>query len=466
MSTTYLQDKLLDSEDAQLLAQEGTVILNQGSRTFYLHKRRLNRSSEEEYKDLRILSPPSTVSSIEDFEELPDRLISHETLEYLGFNEGAANTIWSRWANWGPNQDREIDGGPVSFESFFVTYVENTGNDTVSDDDDSWWQTMNTIGIKLSFQAAMMTPLCKEIRLTESCKFWLLDTIRAKYSSLEDIQKFSRERAMAARRAQLRPNAGSSGSSGSLAPQQPLLPGQTSTSSSSHSISNISSTQPGASPLTAVSPAARSNAPGHSVLYKGGYSTRLLKAFNEQGKITYGTLGSLQSQSPGDFHSGQLALYLALDFDIAAKYAFWAKKRDSSLAVSILRLEMPNAAIEALDETEKRTVYWPSQEWKDLVWICRRDDKFPKQLTKFQKPTVIIGSICGKPDEVITSLSSSDLIKNSMVLQRKDGGKAVQYAFMHIQGRHFVADHGVDKCSCHAVTRGQLDELEQLLSNI
>lgn len=87
------------------------------------------------------------------------------------------------------------------------------------------------------------------------------------------------------------------------------------------------------------------------------------------------------------------------------------------------------------------------------MWTCRRDEKFPKQLKKFQKSTVIIGSICGKPDKVITSLSSSDLIKDSMVLEKKGGGKAVQYAFVHIQGRDFVADHGLDKCSCHAVAR-------------
>lgn len=345
MSTSQPQDKLLDSDDAEFLTQEGTVILSQGSPTFRLHKRRLYRSSEEEYKELKILTPPSTASTIENFEELPDRLISRETLDYLGFNENAANVIWSRWSGWGPSPGREVDGGPVTFESLLVTYVENTGKDTVSDNDENWRQTMNAIGIKLSVQAAMMTPLCRDVRLTESCKFWLLDTICAKYSSLQDIQQFSRERAMAARQAQVRPDADSPGSA---APQQPLEPGQILSSSSSCTISSSFSTQPGMPPLTAVSPAARSNGPGHIVLYKGEYSTRLLKAFNEQGKITYSTLGSLQSQPPGDFNSGQLALYLALDYDIAARYAFWAKKRDPGLAVSILRLELPNSAIGAL----------------------------------------------------------------------------------------------------------------------
>jgi hypothetical protein len=121
--------QVLHPEDVQALTREGTIIAADRPGIRRIHKRRPNRSSDEEYKDLAIPSPPSTISSpaspapIEDFETIPDNLVSRETLLYLGFVDTAAKTIWGCWCNWGSDQGREADGGPVTFESIFRSYI-------------------------------------------------------------------------------------------------------------------------------------------------------------------------------------------------------------------------------------------------------------------------------------------------------------------------------------------------------
>ena len=153
--------------------------------------------------------------------------------------------------------------------------------DTYLDDDAAWRETMNSAGINQSLQNAIMTLSCKDMRLMESCKYWLLDTVSAKYASLKDIQATSRERVMAARRAATR--SGGSGSSSGY--QYALSPALISSSSGRRSTSETFNGMPGMSSVTVSSPAAHSNAPGHNVLYRGGYSSAILKIFDEQGKV-------------------------------------------------------------------------------------------------------------------------------------------------------------------------------------
>jgi hypothetical protein len=62
-------------------------------------------------------------------------------------------------------------------------------------------QRMNLCGIKHETQASIMDPIYKRIRQTESCFFWMKDTIERRYRSLEAVQTASRERAMALQRA-------------------------------------------------------------------------------------------------------------------------------------------------------------------------------------------------------------------------------------------------------------------------
>jgi hypothetical protein len=462
-----LYGQVLHPEDIQNLTREGTVIAGDRPSIHRIHKRRLNRSSDEEYKDLTLPSPPSTISSrassvsVNDFETVPDYLVSRESLVYLGFTDAAANAIWDRWIDFGNDQGREIDGGPVTFESMFRSHIYGNGTDTYLDDDNVWREIMNSTGINQSLQDAIMTPSCKDMRLMESCKYWLLDTVSAKYASLKEIQAASRERAMAARRAATR----SSGSGSGNGSQYALPPSQIPSSSGSRSTSEVFNGTPGMSAITTSSPAARENAPGHTVLYRGGYSTTILKIFDEQDNAIGDKLSELQTTRPGDFNSTKNAVYMAIDFEVAQKYAFWCKRRDPSSAVSVLRMEIPNAAIEGLSDEERLRIYWPSQEWKQLVWKCRRRQPLKNHIAKYARATLVIGTICAKPNDLIANLDASNNITQSMTFIKKDGGDAFQFAFIDDQGLEFLAVHGI-KCVAHRMNRRNMQELEATIGGM
>jgi hypothetical protein len=134
---------------------------------------------------------------------------------------------------------------------------------------------------------------------------------------------------------------------------------------------------------------------------------------------------------------------MAIDFEVARKYAFWCKKREPSSAVSVLRVEIPNATIESLSGEERFGLYWPSEEWKQLFWTCRRRQSLRNQLAKYARATLVIGTICAMPNDVIANLASSDNITQRMIFTKEDGGNAVQFAFIDDQGLELLAARGI-----------------------
>ncbi|KAH7015732.1 hypothetical protein EDB80DRAFT_344859 [Ilyonectria destructans] len=393
-------------------------------------------------------SPESTnTQNLEHFIDIPESLFSRETLTFLGFNESASETIWSRWVNCGPDDGREIDGGPVTFESMARAFIYGTfthEEDASLDDDLAWRASMNSCGISEELQTAIMTPRCRDVRLTESCQFWLLDTISARYASLKQIQAASFERARSARRAASLPGGSS------------LLPGEQ-MPSRYRSTSEMFYRAPSMSPMVTSAPEVRASAPGHTVLYRGGYETSINAIFDDNGRVVKMT--PLFSGRPGDFNSTKKASYMVLDFEIANKYAYWSKVRDRSQLAVILRLEIPNSALESMDGSEKCYTYWPSQEWKELVWNCRRNNRLQHSLAKFGKATLAIGTICGKPNVVVTNVPSPVEITHQMILQGPRGD-AVQYVFIDDQGVEFLETHGSSTCTVHPMTRHVVEEIE------
>ncbi|KAH7166784.1 hypothetical protein DER46DRAFT_646025 [Fusarium sp. MPI-SDFR-AT-0072] len=109
-----------------------------------IHKRRLNRTSDEENKHI----PPYV-----------NILISKATIEYVGFNSDKAREIWSGWVAWpsGPII-REIDlRDETTLEVSFIDWVKGHAGNPLSDDfweDDSsaWFHYMEQRGIATELQ--------------------------------------------------------------------------------------------------------------------------------------------------------------------------------------------------------------------------------------------------------------------------------------------------------------------------
>lgn len=162
-----------------------------------IHKRRLTRFSEQEYGHLPLdVAVSQATSNI--FVSIPGQLISQATIEYVGFSKTKANEIWSSWNNWpstGPRRetDPEDSGLQVTFLDFICGYISFSFN-TYSEDDDEWVNCMNTYGLSKELQDAVLDPLFKYLRLSDSCAEWSKDTIEMRYAGLKAIQQASSNR--------------------------------------------------------------------------------------------------------------------------------------------------------------------------------------------------------------------------------------------------------------------------------
>src|SRR5437016_5734884 len=97
---------------------------------------------------------------------------SHQTYKFIGFKEHVARQIWERFLN--------MPTGPCEFEADFLemalAHIDGTSVDAL-DDSDTWFIVMDTIGIEANLQQAIMVPEFKSVRLTETLKHWLKETV-------------------------------------------------------------------------------------------------------------------------------------------------------------------------------------------------------------------------------------------------------------------------------------------------
>jgi hypothetical protein len=120
--------------------------------------------------------------------------------------------------------------------------------------------------------------------------------------------------------------------------------------------------------------------------------------------------------------------------------------------LTVIHLAIPNSAIESLSATELVRAYWPSEDWKKLVFHCRIAKRLPAELRKFKDAALIIGTIASKPNFVYEKMKSSDEIVEKMVLKTQDGRNAAQYVFSLDDGEEFLEDHGVGRLRVFPIT--------------
>lgn len=379
------------------------------------------------------------------FYTIPKDIISLATLEYLGFDGFAAADIWRRWTNW-PSESavkRETDDciHGMPFIDFATGHLASKRQfDTDDQDDQLWSDCLDQCGIGAQLQMAIMDPALRKIRLTESCLYWVEDSILLRHRGLEQVQRASRDGAKHLQRTRTRPDASSADTS------QP-------------SISATMGMAPGISHDTAMSQAAlaAANSPGSITLYKAIDQAHLAGMFNDAGEVV--DISPLFSKDCAtDFMSRESGLYFAVDRDIAEYYACYAKRRGGVNSVAIVQVAISESAIESLSDTELIRTYWPSTEWKNLVFHCRKRQKLPHPLRKFKQAKLIIGTIASKPNVVYERMHDPEQVVERMVLKNRDGRNAVQYAFNDYQGDDFFQEHAVPSIKVFPLTAVELDE--------
>ncbi|RFU76541.1 hypothetical protein TARUN_5705 [Trichoderma arundinaceum] len=185
---------ILQPEDKRALVNQGLLLLDTPKDTQRIHKRRLTRNSNVEYSHLPLNSEPDM------FVTIPEELVSLATIQYLGYGEESATHIWNRWIASAPGY--YVPESDPAFGTPFIDAIIGYSDrrydiDTCDEDDEKWHECMNRCGIDRDTQNAIMNPAFKRIRLTESCLFWIRDTIELRYLALLEVQKASHERSRA-----------------------------------------------------------------------------------------------------------------------------------------------------------------------------------------------------------------------------------------------------------------------------
>ena len=343
-----------------------------------LHKRRLNRSSDEENRDIPLDVSLSSPAADDAFAVIPVALISYETLVYVGLSEAKATELWSRWTNWpaqGPRRETDADDGGlvVTFKDFIVGSFKDQV-DVAGDNAQQWYACLSGCGVAVDVQNAIMDPRFQYLRLSQSCLDWVNDTVKMRYAGLEDIQRSSREREMQLRRIATRSgdNQGGSGHGGRQGGLDIATGSSSSASQDQRSVSGFQQQNtPGIGPdiWGSTSAIAARNAPGHTVLFKGVDQGRIAGLFDEAG--TLDRISTLLSSAPSSFSGTRSLFYFTPDHQAAVYHAAYAKRRANHESVVIICLRIPNTAISSLSAPDFQRISWPSNEWKELIWRCR-----------------------------------------------------------------------------------------------
>ncbi|KAK3346948.1 hypothetical protein B0T25DRAFT_291512 [Lasiosphaeria hispida] len=452
--------------DTANLQAQGLLLVGSAAGSRRIHKRRLNRSSDEEHRDIPLVTPPESSAA---FVTIPDVLISRETLMHVGLSAENAGELWQKWTNWpqfGPRREVDPDDGglQVTFIDFIVGHMEN--KDDAADESDAQWRAcMDACGLSVDTQDAIMDPHFTYLRLSSSCLSWVRDTIEMRYAGLQDIQRTSRVREMELRRMASRPGAHQGeqrgGSQGGYTLDSASLPAAT----GQEKRRSISGQQQQGTPGVALDvwssarAIASRNAPGYTVLYKGMDQARTNGLFDEAGALS--NLSTLLSSAPSDFSSTRALFYFTPDVKVAEYYASYAKRRTECESVVILCLCIPNAAIEALSEPDIRRLSWPSNDWKELVWRCRTRQALPTRLRSYRNALLTIGTTPRRPDSEYHALGSwEDVTERFLLKVGANGGGdiATQYVVTgEDEGREWLKDNGARNIKVFPYTRVELD---------
>ncbi|KAH6951647.1 hypothetical protein DER45DRAFT_618370 [Fusarium avenaceum] len=335
--------------------------------------------------------------------KIPDQLFSKATIVYLGFNNEKATKIWDGWTNWPASPPRrEIDPDDGGLEVSFLDWVKghaSYANNVWEDDTAAWLNCLQTWGIATELQDAIMDKRFKSARLSGTCTGWVRDTIKMRYAYLEMIHEASNEQARMIQCADSRHS--QSGPSG---------PG-------GQSIPIISCNSPEA--------IASQGALGMIVLYRAVDQGRTNRLFDNQGNLDH--IPVLDSIPESDFSRSRATYYFTNSFEVAKRNAAWIKRRANGGSVVMIRIAVRNSVIENMAPGQVQRIFWPSPEWKELVWRCRNCKQLSNEFAKYKDAALIIGTIANKPSQYYHNFSSSAQLTEDCLLQAEDG--AVRFAF-------------------------------------
>jgi hypothetical protein len=329
-------------------------------------------------------------------------LESAEAMEFLGFTREAARDIFERFEN----ASRSIE------DEYILDYAKGHVRSVpdVGCPNDDWHSAIIAMGITPTLCEQILDPEFTDLRLTQNARYWVIDTIVAKYLFLASLDNNVLG---------LRPS-----DQGPVSLQARLQRSKKSSGLSSELLKQEAERNPEPQLQTSATTQALSDT--ELLLLKGGDCVGLKRA------IRLGTdtedINRIQNvlSPPGDFAGGVYGLYFTKQRQTAYKYAAYAKKRlqtagEDPIAVGILHVIVPR-------ELTTESVEIHGEIWQEFVWNHRLQRPTPHHLRWIDKAPLIIGPVVKH-----SPAKFEKLVKNGMnhkalqPLKLQGGGSASQH---------------------------------------
>jgi hypothetical protein len=317
--------------------------------------------------------------------QIPDHIESLETVKFLQFNDDAAETIWQTFLE-------DMLAEPDRADLFYCarSYVRGVAGDALYYGDD-WIGVMQRIGVTSLFQQRIMDEEFVEMRLTGSCKEWILEMIKMRSEFLLSLDAVIKTPSQGVKKKVSHVDINGGLKSGPKIPKRGSSMPQVGTFSTGGSGPSIATT----------SEDAPDQLDGHKMLFKGGTLARLQKV-HDGNNLNF---IELTSTPPGDFSDLSRGLYLTKNAEVAWKYASWAKKLidGNVVPVGIMKVAIPDYLLSSSKE-----IY--GEEWRRFVWGCR-NRKMPADLEYLTEFQWLVGGLCRQSQNLVAKMTDQSQLE-------------------------------------------------------
>lgn len=351
--------------------------------------------------------------------EIPTSAISVDALEFIGFSQATAKTVYERFINR-PDPNINID----SFLDYATSQVQQIWALKTNGYTDR--EAMAGVGLTTDFQDRMLDPDFTEVYETETLLFWVRDTLGIGYAALEQLQERLKHhvKVMKAKKKAKR------------ASVQGTFPGESSQAALRQITATVSQTPEGHSlPANFISVQTEPDLPSlleYVVLYKGKAAQDMEGNpwIRDDGSMDMNVMSSLPG---GDFNYRSPMHYWTPEREVAELYRAWAQRRCPQSETWVVRICVPIAFINSIPTAE----LWYSPDWKEFVWYCRRKQSPPEKFNHLDPENrsvgLIKGHICTKIAQQIARIRKENVqsaINDDFVLRGPDtGSRGTQWVF-------------------------------------
>ena len=345
----------------------------------------------------------SLLSDSEASFDIPQFLESAEAMEFLGFTPEAALDIFQRF------QDASIFNEDDCILEYAKGHVRSVPD--VGCPEDDWTSAIIAMGITQNLCQQVLDPRFTDLRLTQNARFWVLDTIKAKFDFLLALDNVI---------------LGSTPSDqGPMSLQARLERSKKSSGTESKFWEKEAGRRP--EPQVESSVTQQSILDTEFLLLKGGDCGRLNKVIRlRTDRKDVNRIENVLSMPPGDFAGSEAALYFTTQRQTAYHYAGYAKARlrtsgQDPIAVGVLHIVIPKELMAGAVDVQ-------GDIWKEYVWSHRLQRTTPDHLRWLDEAPIVVGPVAKcSPENLVKMVRSNKDYKALEAVKMSGGETTSQY---------------------------------------